>query len=140
MAPQSKLLLCIMSSALVASGALAQTAMDGGRKLQTTLSGGTTGDPDGSGTATVVVNPGQHRVCFDVQVSGIEPSTAAHIHDFATNGIFIGIDAPTDGDAVGCVDTTREKALELLKHPDQYYVNIHNATYPPGALSGTLAK
>jgi hypothetical protein len=38
------------------------------------------GDPDGSGTADLRVNPGAARICVDLAVQGIEPATAAHIH------------------------------------------------------------
>lgn len=39
------------------------------------------GDPDGSGTATLRLNPGLEQVCFELSVSNIAlPATGAHIH------------------------------------------------------------
>jgi hypothetical protein len=38
------------------------------------------GDLDGSGTATVTVNPGQGEVCWSIEVADVEPISAAHIH------------------------------------------------------------
>ena len=39
-----------------------------------------------------------------------------------------------------CVDTTRALAMEIIKNPQEFYVNIHNAEFPGGALRGQLAK
>jgi len=39
------------------------------------------GDPDGSGTASLRLNPGQEEICFELRVSDIDlPATGAHIH------------------------------------------------------------
>ena len=38
------------------------------------------GDPDGSGTALLRLDPGQEEICYELTVSNIAPATAAHIH------------------------------------------------------------
>src|SRR5215207_1631587 len=38
------------------------------------------GDLDGSGTASLTINPGLGEVCWTIDVAGVEPITAAHIH------------------------------------------------------------
>src|SRR5215212_8008497 len=38
------------------------------------------GDLDGSGTATLSINPGTGEVCWTIEVAGVETITAAHIH------------------------------------------------------------
>jgi hypothetical protein len=125
----------------------AQTALDGGRKLTTTLSGAAErpgpGDPDGAGTATLTVNPGQNRICYELTVTNIATATAAHIHEGAADvagPVRVTLSAPADGDSSGCVDVTRERALDILKDPGDYYVNVHNAAFPGGAVRGQLAK
>lgn len=135
------------ATAVLAGATSAQTAGEGGRKLATALTGAAEvpgpGDPDGSGTATVTVNPGQNRVCYELTVSNIVAATAAHIHEGAAGvagPVRVTLSAPNDGDSAGCVDVARELALEILRDPGDYYVNVHNSAFPAGAVRGQLAK
>ena len=138
---------CLATTTLVAVSASAQTAQNGGRKLQTSLTGAAeapnSGDSDGSGTASVIVNPGQKRICYDLRVANIDAATAAHIHEApvgVAGPVKVTLDPPSDGDSSGCVDVSRALALEILKRPADYYVNIHNPAFPAGAIRGQLAK
>ena len=123
-------------------------ASDGGRKLQTSLTGAAEvpgpGDTDGRGTATVTVNPGQKRICYKLSVTNIAPATAAHIHEGArtvAGPVVVSLGAPNaSGMRSGCVTVTRALALEILKDPGDYYVNVHNPAFPSGAVRGQLAK
>lgn len=120
----------------------------GGRPLTATLTGAAEvpgpGDPDGSGTALITLNPGQQEVCFELSVSDIAPATAAHIHvaPAGTAGpVVVPLAAPTDGTSKGCVqDVDRDLIRAILHDPEQYYVNVHNAEFPPGAVRGQLSK
>ena len=132
------------SMALIATSAI---AADGGRKLQTRLTGAAEapnpGDPDGSGMATVTVNAGKRQVCYTLSVRNIGPATAAHIHEApagVAGPVKVTLRAPTTGRSSGCVTVTRALALEILKDPADYYVNVHNAAFPTGAVRGQLAK
>ncbi|CAA9398183.1 MAG: hypothetical protein AVDCRST_MAG22-1221 [uncultured Rubrobacteraceae bacterium] len=130
-----------------ASAAKLGGADQGGRQLTTTLTGAeevpVPGDPDGIGFATVTVNPGQGVLCYKLSVSGIAPATAAHIHEAPpgeAGPVVVTLEPPTDGSSDGCVEVDRAEAEDILKNPADYYVNIHNAEYPAGALRGQLSK
>jgi hypothetical protein len=104
----------------------------------------TQGDPDGAGTARITLNPGQGEVCFEIATTGIATPTRGHIHaaPAGRNGpivvdFFNGNTTP--GPLSGCA-TGIDRALitDILRNPRDYYVNVHNADYPGGALRGQL--
>jgi hypothetical protein len=118
----------------------------GGRPFSTTLTGAAEvnaqgvpnqGDPDGSGTATLRINPGLGEVCWSISVSGVDPIFAAHIHiaPVTSPGPIVVPLSPYTG---GCTVVDRDLARAILIDPSGYYVNVHNATYPAGALRGQL--
>lgn len=122
-------------------------ADDSGRKFTTTLTGAAEvpgpGDPDGSGTATITLNHGQGRVCWEITVSDIAPATAAHIH-VAPAGVAgpveVPLSPPTSGSSSGCATVDGDLIKAIIHSPEQYYVNVHNALFPAGALRGQLSK
>ena len=64
------------------------------------------GDPDGTGTARLRVNPGQGEICYELMVSGIAPAVAAHIHEApagAAGPVVVPLAAPSDGSSEACV-------------------------------------
>lgn len=100
------------------------------------------GDPNGTGRAVIRVNPGQATVCYDITVENVDPILAAHIHIGAVGvaGAIV-VHLPLVGGTIsGCEDTTRELALAIMKDPEAYYVNLHNAPFPGGATRGQLKK
>ena len=120
----------------------------GGRPFSTTLSGPSevpAGDPDATGTATVWVNPGTGTVCYDWSVTNAAtPILAAHIHH-AVAGVAgpVVVPLPPTGLSSGTGCTTgvdRSLALDIIRHPWDYYVNTHNAEFPTGAARGQLSR
>jgi hypothetical protein len=151
-----RLLLSLVLAALVAlalAGAASAAKLDvadhGGRPLSTELTGTAEippGDLDGSGMATITVNPGQEEVCWEIEAAGIElPATAAHIHVGAAgtappNNVVVTLSAPdVSGFSSGCTTVDRALALDILKNPEDYYVNVHNEPHPTGAIRGQLS-
>jgi hypothetical protein len=119
----------------------------GGRPFSTTLTGAAEvpgpGDPDGSGTAVLTLNPGQEQVCFELTVSGVEPISAAHIHEApagVAGPVVVPLQPPTTGSSIGCVQADRDLITDIIKNPEEYYVNVHNAPFPAGALRGQLGR
>jgi hypothetical protein len=149
--PPARLLLAtaLLSAAAGAGVVLAPAAgaESGGRPLFAALSGTAEvpgpGDADGTGTAALRVNIGRAEVCFDLAVKGIAPATAAHIHEGASTEsgpVVLGLTAPTSGTSAGCLPVSRELATEILKSPEDYYVNVHNGEFPGGAVRGQLSR
>lgn len=139
--------LLIASTAAVGLLVGTATAQTGGRPLTATLTGAAEvpgpGDPDGSGEARVTVNPGTGQICYTLRVRGIEPATMAHIHEAPedeSGPVVVTLSPPTSGTSSGCVAVERKLALEILRNPADYYVNVHNVDFPGGALRGQLEK
>lgn len=109
------------------------------------------GDPDGRGEVYVFgIDGDPATLCYVLTVDGIETAAAAHIHEAAAgaNGpVVANLAAPGDGNAADCLTEGEAGKFpgnptgivaEILAHPADYYVNVHNATYPGGALRGQL--
>jgi hypothetical protein len=131
-----------MGAALIAGAAGAQEVT-----LSAKLTGAAEtppGDPDGSGTASVKVDPATAQVCYEIKVAGIGQATAAHIHKGAAGAggpPVVPLAAPSTGSSSSCAPaSSKELAADLIANPRNYYVNIHNQEFPPGALRGQLAK
>ena len=119
------------------------TPLRGGRKLSASLNGLNGGDPDGTGTAQLRLNPGQATVCFRLQVSNIMlPALAAHIHRGSDSSIVVNLTAPdASGTAQGCTQgVARALVKEIMKNPGAFYVNVHTTDFPAGAVRGDLSK
>jgi len=139
--------LLIGSAALAGGIASAQSPADSGRRIQASLTGTAEvpgpGDPDGTGTAEITVNPGQKRICYTLQASNIGPATMAHIHvgqAGAAGRAAVALGPPVSGTSTGCADVARSLALAILKNPTAYYVNVHNDEFPSGAIRGQLGN
>jgi len=135
----------LAAAAIAAVPALAQ--QDSGRPYTVTMTGAAErpgpGDPDGTGTATLRINAGQNQVCYSLTVSGIDAATAAHVHrggPEVAGPPVINLDPPADGSSEGCATVERSLAQELIRTPAAFYVNVHNAAFPPGAIRGQLSR
>ncbi len=115
--------------------------------LQTELSGEEEvppGDPDGSGSATIIlIRP--NTICYVLTAENIAPATAAHIHKAPPGEpgpVVVPLDnPPTYGASGGCtVVDDPEVVSDIQENPGNYYVNVHNAEYPEGAIRGQLSE
>ncbi|MFN2588842.1 MAG: CHRD domain-containing protein [Actinomycetota bacterium] len=120
------------------------TAAGAGTTLSTALVGAEErpgpGDPDGHGFITLTMNQGQGEICFEVTLSGIDTATAGHIHKAPAGqpgDVFVPLFG-SEGPGAKCVTATKAQIKEIRRDPTMFYVNIHTATFPGGAIRGQL--
>lgn len=101
------------------------------------------GDPDAFGFAKVYVRPSAGEVCVRLSVALMEPPTGAHIHE-APRGeagpVVVPLPLPEGGLVDGCVSADVDLLTDIANNPENYYVNIHTASYPAGAVRGQLTR
>src|SRR5687768_15938807 len=98
-------------------------------------------DPDGVGTARISTDDATNRICARLEVRNIAAGTAAHIHRgrAGVNGPpVVTLDAPDDDDSDDCDDVTDSLLDEIRRSPGDFYVNVHTAEYPNGAVRGQI--
>jgi hypothetical protein len=142
-----KFALVALAAASISALAVAVALAGSGAPRVTTLSGAEEvppADPDGTGFASITLNVGQAKVCWELSVSNIAPATAAHIHaaPAGVNGpVVVPLSPPTTGSSSGCKENVDPALIQaIVDHPEQYYVNVHNADFPGGAVRGQLSN
>ena len=139
-----------LTAALMMIAAIPAAA--GGRPLSAELNGPNEvapGDPDGTGTMHLTLNQGQGEICWDLEVADIQSPARAHIHSgpAGVNGpvvvFFFDLVIPNPIPVAfdGCIDGVDEDLIkDIRQNPENYYINVHNAEYPAGAIRGQLTK
>jgi len=107
----------------------------------------TAGDPDGRGVGFVGLAGKTVRYAFTW--SAIAPPTAGHIHvgDVAQSGPVVvpffaaptGLPAALNG-VSGEVEADAMLVRKIRNSPSRYYVNLHNAEFPAGAIRGQMTR
>jgi hypothetical protein len=100
------------------------------------------GDSDGYGAAYVYSASGG-RLCARISAQGIDAATMGHIHRGA-RGVAGPVVVPLFMGAVPggvrCVTVARALRIEIARFPARFYVNVHNADFPAGAIRGQLSR
>ncbi len=93
------------------------------------------GDPDGSGTALLAIDAVASTINWLIAITNVDPLTAAHIHNAPA-----GVNGPVRVDFSGALSGTVVDAdlAFVLANPQAWYVNVHNAAFPGGAVRGQL--
>jgi hypothetical protein len=129
----------------------------GAARLEATLSSAAEfpgpGDASLSGTADLVVNPRKGTICFDVELDATSPGAdtvvALHIHPgVAGEACVAAQDCPpavdldfADEGLEGCAKKLGTQLLNsIVDEPEQFYLHVHTARFPAGAVRGQLEK
>jgi CHRD domain len=110
---------------------------------------GTVGDPDARARITITLDPATGRVTY----SGFRQSyllapegetvTKLHIHQGVkgTNGdVVVDLtEAALANLLTGSVTADKAVVARIAANPGNYYVNVHTAAFPNGAVRGQLA-
>lgn len=116
-------------------------AMSGAKEVDASGERGN-GDRNGRGSFSATLDGRQ--LCYGIQVKNIDDPAAAHIHRGGrrvAGPVVQELVHPTSGDpgsSTACVRLTRSLARELASNPGRFYVNVHNAAFPNGAVRGNL--
>ncbi|MGH9119097.1 MAG: CHRD domain-containing protein [Acidimicrobiales bacterium] len=112
-------------------------------------------DLDGRGIARVEIDAEAGEACFKVTFDRTGTPNRGHIHTGAAgvNGgivvsLFELVGMPTDplndelerGRGTGCVTADPAVLADIVANPELYYVNLHNARFPGGAVRCQLLE
>ncbi len=148
---KSRQLISLLAGSVLMAAPMAASAGaaggDGGLKLSTMLNGASEapgpGDTDGSGSFSARVNHGQGQMCYKLNYTNVGTATAAHIHIAPAGSagpVSVPLTVEADGSVEECVQIDKDLAKALMQSPANYYVNVHNAEFPAGAIRGQLTK
>lgn len=100
------------------------------------------GDPDGTGSATITIDPATNEVCWDLTTTNIADVVVSHIHVGAAGAagpVVVNLDVDGfSGTSTGCVTDAVADLEAILTTPAGFYVNVHTGDFPAGAIRGQL--
>lgn len=148
MGPRIIASLGLAALAMLAAAPATGAARDKEVLLESQLSGDqvvqdTRGDPDGTGTATVLVDAKDGVVCFDLQTENVDTPISGRIQSGSAGAIgppVVFLFENQDASVRGCVPADRKALREIGKNPERYYLNVVNDAFPIGAIRGQLAR
>ena len=147
------LVLGVVAAAVVVLGVATQVLAQGGgggskaffavmTGAKEVRAGESAGDPNGRGSFSATLDG--RTLCYGIQVKNIANPVAAHIHPGgaqARGPVAIPLKQPAKGDpgaSAQCVRVSRSQADALSADPGEFYVNVHTAALPNGAVRGQL--
>jgi hypothetical protein len=136
--------IALVVSALALVGVLAASAATASSvKFEVALKGTNekpAAAPSNRGRVELTLNTATGKVCWDFKLAKIDGKpTQAHIHK-GKAGVAGNIVVPLGANykRQGCTTAAKSLVKSIAGHPAAYYVNVHNAKHPLGAMRGQL--
>ena len=103
--------------------------------------GGGGADKEALGDFTAEMDLQKGRICYLLEVEGLDGMTAAHIHEGSKTKdgppvVTLDI-SDSKGDDI-CQDADPEVLKKIARNKKNYYVNVHSIGFPEGAIRGQL--
>jgi hypothetical protein len=101
----------------------------------------TSGGSGGSGVFQFQLLPSRGLLCYSLTWSDIGTPTASHIHKAPrgkAGNVLIVLSGTAPVAHSGCRQAPKSVLVAIGKDPGAYYVNVHTAQYPMGAIRGQL--
>ncbi|MBA4162845.1 MAG: hypothetical protein C0515_12360 [Novosphingobium sp.] len=137
----------VLASALsLALGSGAALAQDNVAYVGTGLFGenetGKGAGEEASGDFSAELDMGKGRLCYMLEVDGLDEVTGAHIHEGGKGNdgppvLTLQLAGPSGDDI--CVAVDRELLTNMARNKARYYVNVHTVAFPDGAIRGQLS-
>lgn len=106
-----------------------------------------TGDPDGSAFGTLSLNDVTGQISWSITYANIEDPVAMHIHPGAMGSeggplvtLTVVANGPDPNPLVGSVTPFLTTTQSIIANPLDFYVNIHTASFPDGAVRGQVPE
>jgi hypothetical protein len=90
-------------------------------------------------TFVVEIDPDKGDFCYTITSAKIAAPTMAHVHRGAAGPTARPSSRSIPRAATKCIAVEPDALKPIIATPEGYYVNIHNAEFPGGAIRGQLA-
>ncbi|MEZ4585750.1 MAG: CHRD domain-containing protein [Gemmatimonadales bacterium] len=100
------------------------------------------GDRDGRGTIRLRVLADSGKVCYEATITGIARPRQVHVHQGEVGSAgppVVTLTSDLAANPSGCVMTEPAVLAEVVEQPGRFYLNVHSAEHPAGAIRGQLA-
>lgn len=108
------------------------------RSLVAALSGGASGDQDGSGYVWIELNQGKGTICYEMAVRNTGPVSNLRLVELSS-GKSVALLLNDVGTTSDCITVDKQVIRQVRRNAEAYGVVVGTSQYPQAALSGELA-
>lgn len=111
-----------------------------GVKLSAALDGSAGGDSDGTGAFAATADVAGGQLCYTLTAANTSPPAMAHIHIGEAGKSGPPVVSLKVTSTEECTSAPADVLKAIVANPGGYYVNVHTADFPAGAIRGQLKK